>query len=104
MKTILKRFVTKAVPFMGAVALLAAGTLNTVRADVIWEPEDAFYQQGRDHCSWNGRNYITNGPNGDVKAYVDPKTNTVVETIANGTVIFVSFTYVDDFGREWSKK
>lgn len=83
--------------------MVAAWLLNamSVQADAIWEPRSEFYEENASECYYNNRSYTAEGPNGVVKVYVSPENATVVDTMENGTKVYISFTYVDDDGIEW---
>lgn len=83
-----------------AVAALITFT-NSVKADVIFEPEDDFYKKNSSECEICERHYITNGYDGKVIVYQNPKKNKVVEEYENGEKIFVDFTYTDKNGISW---
>ena len=67
-------------------------------ADVIWEPEDAFYQKHRDECRYENRTYIASGEGGYAGVHKDPKTAKVKEELPNGTEFWVSYVWKGDGG------
>ena len=79
-----------------AVCLLSA----VVLADVIWEPNDAFYRQHSEECEYLGRSYYTNSPEGGVALYQAPGRG-YVHVLENGAVLYLSFTYTDLGGTVW---
>lgn len=79
-------------------ALLLAAAAPAAVADVIWEPQNSFYEQHRDQCAYHGRNYLTNGEKGSVTVWEDPDSARKVATIANGNKFFVHFAYEGDSG------
>ena len=42
------------------------------RADVLWEPDNNFYWKHSDECTYVGRSYYANGPEGFVTLYDAP--------------------------------
>lgn len=70
-------------------------------ADVIWEPRDSFYEKHSEDCVYLGRYYTASGKNGVVDVMKEPGSKTIVATINNGNVFYVSFTYADKDGAEW---
>lgn len=70
-------------------------------ADVIWEPRDSFYEKHSEDCVYLGRYYTASGKKGVVDVLKEPGSKTIVATINNGNVFYVSFTYVDGKGAEW---
>ena len=83
------------------VLLLAVLTGVTALADVIWEPNDSFYHREFEDCTYNGRSYTANGPDGTVAVLKEPGSKTAVASVSNGSVLYVSFTYADKAGDVW---
>jgi hypothetical protein len=81
--------------------LLAALTCFPALADVIWEPNDSFYQQKSEDCVYNGRSYTASGRDGSVSVFKEPGSKETAAVINNGNVFYVSFTYTDKEGAEW---
>lgn len=73
----------------------------SVRADVIYEPFDDFYEEHRKECTYVGRSYTTNGPNGTVTFYGSPTDPRVEKTYSNGISLYVSYTYQTADGILW---
>lgn len=73
----------------------------SVRADVIWEPMDAFYEEHSSECDYVNRTYTTDGPDGVVILYESPESAKVVMTWENGRKVSISFTYEDERGILW---
>ena len=92
-----KRMITM---FLAALFLLPLFSLSA-RADIIYEPQDTFYNLHREECDRLARNYIADGPNGDVTVYVSPESDKEVKKISNGTEIHISYIYEDDRGILW---
>ncbi|MCL2694795.1 MAG: hypothetical protein FWE69_00525 [Clostridiales bacterium] len=88
--------------------LLPVGTVN---ADVIVEPwGDDFYDRHRNVCVREDRLYIANGFDGTVKLYKSPLDARAVETVENGTELYILTIYrgkqdnwgaVGDFETSW---
>lgn len=72
-----------------------------VSADVILEPQDSFYNQHRDACSYLDRSYYADGPDGCVTVYRNPESAAVVEKLYNGTEVWISYVYTDANATEW---
>ncbi|MEY8516601.1 hypothetical protein AALC25_06620 [Lachnospiraceae bacterium 29-84] len=90
----------KKVCFLCAV-LCAMMYAAPVKADVIWTPEDSFYQRHESECNYEERQYTANGPNGEVEVYESPESPKVVDTLENGAKTSVSVTYTDKEGVVW---
>lgn len=72
-----------------------------VHADIIWEPDDNFYNQNASECTYVNRVYTANGPDGIVIVYKSPESPQVVTQIDNGTQIYISYTYQAPDGIVW---
>ncbi len=72
-----------------------------VRADVIWEPQDSFYEKHSSECEYVGRTFTANGPDGEVILYESPVSGKVVDRWENGFTAYISFTYEDKGGTVW---
>lgn len=73
--------------------LMSAAILSVAAsADVIWEPNDDFYQQHYEECEYLGRSYYANGQEGFIEVFKTPDAKEYVETnLENGTELYVSF-------------
>lgn len=75
------------------IALTAALTLIIpASADIIWEPEDSFYEKHRDECTYAGRQYEMAGYDGAVTVWNAPN-GKVSETLPNGERASVQFIW-----------
>ena len=72
-----------------------------VRADVIWEPPDSFYEEFSSECEYVGRTFTANGPDGEVILYESPVSGKVIARWENGYKAYISFTYEDKNGTVW---
>lgn len=72
-----------------------------VRADVIYEPWDSFFEEHRADCEYHSRSYTAVGPNGDVTLYESPESAWEEKTIPNGEAIWISYSYTDADGIRW---
>lgn len=90
----------KWVCFLGTAFCFLFCTLSA-RADVIWEPEDSFYEKHSSECTHVGRQYIANSPDGVVILYESPESAKEVATWENGKQVYISFTYEDARGIVW---
>ncbi len=80
--------------------LLALTTLLALAvpawADVIWEPNNRFYETHRDQCeSVPGRAYYANGKDGFVTLWDAPNGSTVAMQLENGETVHVQWMYGD---------
>lgn len=75
--------------------------IQTVHADVIWEPENTFYAKHSDECEMVDRGFTANGPNGKVIVYKSPENPTEVDSIPNGDPTWITWTYTDSDGIVW---
>lgn len=71
------------------------------QADVIWVPQDSFYEQHSSECEYVGRTFTANGPDGEVILYESPVSAREVDRWENGFAVYISFTYEDESGTVW---
>ena len=71
----------------------------TVSADVIWTPQDDFFNKHADECEHLDRSFYANSPAGSVALYKKPDGKEVAQ-LKNGEAVRVSFTYEKD-GAVW---
>ena len=77
------------------VALLAMSLAVPAAADVIWEPEDAFYKSHAEDCTLLQRSFYTNGAAGYVNFYASPESSSVTGQMENGEKLYVYWQYED---------
>lgn len=71
-------------------------------ADIMWEPYgNSFYEQHRDECNYENRGCQANGPEGYVTLQTAPGSLTEVMNVANGTQLYLGFTWQDRDGSQW---
>lgn len=80
---------------------LCLSAAGTVRADVIFEPEDDFYENNRDACQYHNRTYYAQGPDGGVTVYRSPESAAVDQRLENGQPLWIGYIYTDADGIEW---
>lgn len=70
-------------------------------ADVILEPENAFFRTHQSECKHQeGRTYLADGPNGTLDLYTAP--NGIVSiTLENGAAFYCQWVYTDGQGNVW---
>lgn len=69
---------------------------SPAKADVIWEPNDEFYMDNYDSCTYEGRSYLTAGKDGKVIVYKTPNGKKKIDEFTNGVKLYVSFVYKDE--------
>ena len=74
---------------------------TVVRADLIFEPQDSFYEKHADSCKYVNRTYIVNGFNGETIVYESPESAKKVITVKNREKYYISFVYTDKKNVEW---
>ena len=67
-------------------------------ADVIYEPEDDFFEKHRDECYYENRVYIADGEEGHATVMKNPKSNKTMEELPNGTEVYVGWMWGKDGG------
>lgn len=90
----------KWVCFLGTVFCFLLCTIS-VRADIIWEPMNSFYEEHSTECTYVNRQFTADGPDGIVILYESPESSKVVTTWENGYRTYISFTYEDERGVVW---
>lgn len=88
----------KLISLLMAIASIAVLTLPAA-ADLIWEPEDSFYEKHRDECVYDGRAYEFAGYDGSVTVWSAPD-GTVQREQSNGGRVRVQFRWTGS-GVEW---
>lgn len=73
----------------------------SARADMIWEPDDSFYESHSGECTYVNRQFTANGPEGKVILYKSPELPVETDTWENGYQTYISFTYTDSDGIVW---
>ena len=73
----------------------------TVRADVIFEPQDSFYWDHRGECQYHSRAYYADGPENVAVVYRSPESSAVVERVKNGDELWISYIYEAENGISW---
>lgn len=81
--------------------LIASLTCTIALADVIWTPNDSFFEKEFKNCTYNGRSYMANGVDGLVTVFRTPGSDDMVAEAKNGNVFYVSFTYADQSAEIW---
>ena len=83
-------------------ALLTISALTVpASADVIWEPQDSFYEKHSSECTYVNRQFTAKGPEGKVILYKSPVLPEQVTVWENGYQAYISFTYKDSYGIVW---
>ncbi len=77
-----------------ALALLLA-LAPAARADVLWEPDNGFYERHSDQCTYVGRGYLANGPDGFVTLWNAPNGSEVEAQYENGEALWVYWLWED---------
>ena len=81
----------KLISFLMAMATIVSLTMPAV-ADIIWEPEDSFYQKHSDECVYDSRAYEFAGYDGSVTVWSAPE-GTAQQTQPNGRRVRVQFRW-----------
>jgi len=77
----------------GLIALMTLVVLSLpVCADVIWVPEDSFFQSHQDECDYVGRRYQVAGYDGTISLWNKPE-GRVEKTVENGVSGIVQFCW-----------
>ena len=93
--------VREAAVFLLVLAALLLTPGKRAGADVIWTPDDSFYDQHYEDCDYEGRRYYANGADGYVTVMESPEKKNVLDVLANGPVLYVSMTYDKGLSGKW---
>ena len=74
--------------------------LLTGHADVLYEPDNKFFERNREKMRSLGRSFYANGEDGYVTLHLEPGSRRQVATVENGGFIYIMFTY-DDGSNQW---
>ena len=77
-----------------------AGTL-TARADILYVPDDDFYQEHYTECETVESNYIAVGAGQEVIIYESPISPRKMGTVENGSAVYIYCTYTGKGGTVW---
>ena len=80
--------------------VLSLTVILPAAADIIIEPDDAFYVHHQNECDYVGRSYIANGKAGYLTLYSAPG-SVPRENIVNGGRIYVSHKWTNHDGTQW---
>lgn len=72
-----------------------------VQADLIWEPDNYFYNHHASDCTYVNRRFTANGPDGVVIVYKNPESAQVITQLDNGFQTHISYTYTGADGITW---
>lgn len=71
-------------------------------ADLIWEPEDSFYEHHSSECHYVDRTFAANPPEGEsLEIFEAPDSAKVIATREKGEYIGISHSYKDSAGNSW---
>ncbi len=79
--------------FLAVVMVMSVGV--TARADVLWEPENRFYEKHSQECEHLGRGFYANGLEGFVTLWDAPNGSRVQGQLTNGGELWVDWRYQD---------
>jgi len=77
------------------VLVMLASLTVSASADVLFEPNNAFYRTHRDKCTYLGQKYFANGEDGFITLWSAPKGGLVVTQFTNGFRMSVEWLYED---------
>ena len=81
-------------------ALLVSVLSGAALADVIWEPEDDFYEAHAEQCEYMNAQVYANGESGYLEVFDKPD-GSGVGFADNGQLFYASFVYVGE-GEDWA--
>ncbi len=89
----MKRFAT-----LLLILVLCLSLGMTALADVVYEPEDDFYEKHRDECYYENRVYIASGEAGFAAVKKSPTSNKTLKELPNGEEVYVSYIWGQEGG------
>ncbi len=82
--------------FVCLFVLVLALCLNpSVKADVVWEPDNSFYTRHASECTYENRNYRANGKDGFITLWNAPDGSEVVKQYENSGIYRVYYLWKD---------
>ena len=84
-----------------AFIILTAQICTFSNADVAWEPQNNFFKHNADKCYRVEEDLIANGYGGKVIIWESPVSGREIDSIENGTGVFVGYGYTDKRGYNW---
>lgn len=96
-----KKHVLKGLGGMFIIFLLCLMTGQLSYADLIFEPEDAFYSSHKAKCDYIPRAYTANGAEGSVILWKSPESHKKISALKNGKEFYVSYLYTDKSDTVW---
>lgn len=96
MKTLVKLFTGVVIIFC-----VIANTGNIAHADLIWTPDDEFYEKHSDECERLERSFTANGPEGEIVLWKSPSSKKKVAAFENGYEFYVDYIYTDKKEHQW---
>ena len=73
-----------------------------VAADIIYYPQDPFFEAHFEECSRIERQFTVNGPNGKITVYESPESDKRIGTLTNGMTLYISYAYESEDGISWA--
>lgn len=95
------KLINKLVLGFYAFIILTVQICTISNADVAWEPQNNFFKHHADECRRVKEDLITNGYGGKVVIWESPVSDREIDSIENGTWVFVGYEYTDKRGYNW---
>lgn len=75
--------------------LLLISLVIPARADLLWSPDNSFYEQHAEECDYVGRQQYANGGEGFITLWTSPNRTAVSGQCENGTKLWLYYVYGD---------
>ncbi|MCQ4744174.1 hypothetical protein [Blautia producta] len=75
--------------------------VTDVSADLIFEPQNAFYKLHANKCEYVNHTYTVNGYGGKTELYKSPLSDKVMAVMKNNEEHYISYVYTDEKGNKW---
>ena len=99
----MKKYIERMLLTLVGIFLMFTICAAEAHADLLYEPDDDFYEAHREECQYEARSYIADGPDDVLIVYKSPESSEETGRIKNGKELWVSFLYVDESGITWAQ-
>lgn len=95
------QWIRKAAVGLAALTAIILFVPQSISADMIWTPDDSFYEENYKDCEYVGRRYYANGEKGYVTVMESPVKSQVLDYIPNESIFYVSMSYDKRKSETW---
>ena len=88
----MKKYIERMLLTLVGIFLMFTICAAEAHADLLYEPDDDFYEAHREECQYEARSYIADGPDDVLIVYKSPESSEETGRIKNGKKVFVEFS------------